>query len=194
MGGLGGTRSGLVILKWWRRRELNRDVARVLSNLHKALRVRRLGKLPIPCNHARISYAKPHDFSLRLYSVTLFEHGYEGALAYRRGARDDHVWILLGAGCPFFTHSSSSALLARITGSRVRRLCRASREGSRSPPGSAATREPRSGVGFIGLLGGTLQQSSRSSDSASLPRKVVENAKQVAIQVCDSELMQLPQL
>jgi len=36
---------------------LNRDGARVFSNLHETLRVRRLRKLPIPHNHVRISYA-----------------------------------------------------------------------------------------------------------------------------------------
>ena len=34
-----------------------RSGARVFSNLHKTLRVRRLGKLPFACNHVRISYA-----------------------------------------------------------------------------------------------------------------------------------------
>lgn len=69
------------------------------------------------------------------------------------------------------------------------------RTGCGSPaPRSVATREPRSCAGFIGLLGGRYTPYSRSSYFACLKRKVVENAKEVAIQVCDRELMQLPRL
>jgi hypothetical protein len=45
---------------------LNRSVARVFSNLYEMLRVGRLGKLPIPCNHVRISYLQLPKLDLAL--------------------------------------------------------------------------------------------------------------------------------
>ena len=51
---------------WWRRRELNREGARVFSNLHETLRVGRLGKLPFACNRVRISYATHASLLLQL--------------------------------------------------------------------------------------------------------------------------------
>jgi len=52
---------------------LNRDGARVCSNLHGTLSMQRLRKLPFACNRVRISYAigtAAHDQVVRWAPVT----------------------------------------------------------------------------------------------------------------------------